>query len=151
VLASLLAGCTSAQTTNGAAIVDTVKAGLADAFVRHDAAALAGLFAEDGVVIAPDGTLLEGRSAIQKALTAMLPGVRGYSITSRRTEVDGGIAYDQETFQVTLATDGAAERTITGHQLVVLRRAPDGGWRIVESGAWSAPPQPMDDMPGMTP
>ena len=147
-LSFVLAACGSKKEDPGG-VVEPLKAAVSNAFIRHDATALAGLFADSAVVVAPDGRLLEGREAIQRVLTQLLPTVHGYSITSRRTVVDGDLAWDQETFQLALAADSGADRTITGHQLVILRRQADGAWKIVESGAWAAPPTPMTDMPGM--
>ena len=116
--------------------VEAMKATLTDALIHKDPAMVAALYSEDAVVLEPDGRVLEGRPAIAARIAALLPHVHGYSISSRRLDASGQLAYDRETFQLTLADQDAAPRTITGHQIVVLRRQADGTWRIVQSGSW---------------
>ncbi len=152
LLALLLAGCARAQASvAGTAALDSMKARLQDAFVHKDARAIAAFFASDAVVLTPNGELLEGSEKIAAAVADLLPRVRGYSISTRHVESSDKLAYDQETYGVLIARGDEKTDTVAGHQIVVVRQQPDGSWRIVESGAWTAPPATMPDMPGMTP
>jgi uncharacterized protein (TIGR02246 family) len=137
---ALLSGCVRGDATDGglsaAAEVELMKSALTDAVVRKDPGPLAALFAEDAVVVEPDGRILEGRDAIAARIAELLPRVQAYSISSQRLEESGELAYDQETFGVTLTGVDGSSRNLSGHQLVVLRRPPGGNWTIVRSGSW---------------
>jgi uncharacterized protein (TIGR02246 family) len=112
---------------------------LQDAVVRRDAAAIASLFADSAVLHELDGATLTGRQAIEARIMAVLPRLQGYSISSQRLESSGDLAFDAQTFQLTLAVEDGEPRTLAGHQLVILRRQPDRTWKVIRSGAWIAP------------
>jgi uncharacterized protein (TIGR02246 family) len=141
VAAALLLGCAQddAGGPSAAAVVEAMKNAVTDAVIRKDPAALGALFAEDAVVLEPDGRILEGRAAIEARLAELLPRVQAYSLSSRRLEQSNDLAYDQETFGLTLAGGDGSNRHLTGHQLIVLRRQQGGHWTIVRSGSWLVP------------
>jgi uncharacterized protein (TIGR02246 family) len=142
VAAALLVGCARGDADGGpsaAADVEAMKNALTEAVIRKDPAALATLFAEDAVVVEPNGRILEGRAAIEARIAEVLPQVQAYSLSPRRLEESEELAYDQETFGLTLAGVDGSIRNLTGHHLVVLRRQPGGNWTIVRSGSWLVP------------
>ena len=142
VAAALLAGCGQGDADGGpsaAADVEAMKNAVTDAVIRKDPTALGALFAEDAVMLMPDGGILEGRAAIAARIAELFPQVQAYSLSSRRLEESEELAYDQETFGLTLANVDGSVRNLTGHQLVVLRRQPGGNWEIVRSGSWLVP------------
>ena len=147
VLACVVVGCAGPEPVvdEGAAVaaaLDTMRTALQSAVVARDAAALAALFADDAVLHEVDGSVVTGRAAIEARIAAVLPGVAGYALTSQRTDVGGDLAVDHQLFQLTLA-EGAEPRVLHGNQLVVLRRGPDGSWRVAHTGAWlGASPEP---------
>ncbi|WP_225784354.1 SgcJ/EcaC family oxidoreductase [Xenophilus sp. Marseille-Q4582] len=70
---------TSTSTSDAAAWIDRLACRtLVETSVRHvdagDAAAFAALFAEDAVLVRPNGSRLEGRAAIQAAYAQRAPG-----------------------------------------------------------------------------
>lgn len=121
-----------------------MKAAVLDGFLRKDPAAIAALFSEQAELLGPDGRAITGRSAIEARIAEVLPRVQAYSIGSARSHAAGELAYDRETFHLTMAAaDGAEPRTIIGHHLVILERQRDRSWKVVLSGWWV--PAPADE------
>jgi uncharacterized protein (TIGR02246 family) len=148
-LASAPAACAPRSSAEPAsAVVDSVQTALQKAFIARDAPAIARLFADDAVAIEPDGTILEGRPAIEAGIGELLPGVRAYGVTAGRAERSDDLVYGQATFQLGMGAPGEEARPLSGHLLLILQRGADGSWKIVRSGAWSAAAE-MPEMPGM--
>ena len=111
----------------------------------NDPAGLAALYAEDAVMVAPTGELVEGRQAIQQAHTPMLEAMASVDISSTGTVLGSHVSTDMGTFsQMVQTPDG--EQTMEGHYIVVLERQDDGSWQIVQQ--LSAFPAPSPAGPG---
>lgn len=92
------------------------------AWSKKDAAALAGLFAEDGFVLPNGGPPVRGRAAIQKHYT----GHGGpLSLRAIAYAAEGGVGYILGGY-----TDAAGKPDI-GKFTLTLRKAPDGRWLIM--------------------
>lgn len=87
-----------------------------DAANAHQMAAVAALYAEDGVLIGPDGNMVVGREAIQKALTDNGEGEVTFHPDS--AHVFGHTAWQTGTMTTQMA-DGTSHMS---RYLVVLRR-----------------------------
>ncbi|MDP2958219.1 MAG: SgcJ/EcaC family oxidoreductase [Longimicrobiales bacterium] len=151
ILPLALIGCgegrAAEDTTGASAALDAMRSTVLEAVLGKDASAIASLYADDAVVHDFNGQLLTGRTAIEARVAAVLPRVEAYSLTSHRFEGSGDLAYDQETFQLTMAAaDGGEPRTITGHHLVIIKRQPDGTWKVVQSGSWAGVAAGMEGM-----
>jgi ketosteroid isomerase-like protein len=85
-----------------------------DAFVIRDRAALAGLFEEGAVLVADDGQVASGSTAIARLVTALWERDHTYIADPRRVVQARDIALV------------VAERAIN-----VMRRGRDGAWRYV--------------------
>jgi ketosteroid isomerase-like protein len=92
------------------------------AWSKKDAAALAGLFAEDGFVLAGGKPPVRGRAAIQKHYT----GQGGpLSLRAIAYAAEGGVGYILGGY-----TDTAGKPDI-GKFTLTLRKGPDGRWLIM--------------------
>lgn len=92
------------------------------AWAKRDAAALAGLFAEDGFVLPNGGTPVRGRAAIQKHYT----GHGGpLSLRAVAYAAEGGVGYILGGY-----TDTAGKPD-TGKFTLTLKKSPDGHWLIM--------------------
>jgi ketosteroid isomerase-like protein len=92
------------------------------AWGKKDAAALAGLFAEDGFVLPNGGTPVRGRAAIQKHYT----GHGGpLSLRAIAYAAEGGVGYILGGY-----TDAAGKSDI-GKFTLTLKKGPDGRWLIM--------------------
>ena len=151
ILPLALIGCGEGRAaedlTGASAALDAMRSTVLEAVLGKDASAIASLFADNAVAHDFDGQLIAGRKAIEARVAAVLPRVQAYSLTSQRFEAGGDLAYDQETFQLTLAAAGGGEpQTITGHQLVIIQRQPDGTWKVVQCGSWVGVAAGMEGM-----
>jgi uncharacterized protein (TIGR02246 family) len=124
---------------NGSAAVDTTadeKAirGQVDRWLQlvkaKDAAAIAGLYTEDGAVMPPNGPIGKGHDAIQKAWASMM-GTPGLDLTFTPEQIivssSGDMALDRGTYKLAISPNGKSE-TETGKYVVVWRKV-RGEWR----------------------
>ena len=118
---------------NGSAAVDTgadEKAirGQVDRWLQlvkaKDAAAIAGLYAEDGAVMPPNGPIGKGHDAIQKTWASMM-GTPGFNLTFTPEQIivssSGDMALDRGTYKLAVAPKGTAQ-TDAGKYVVVWRK-----------------------------
>jgi uncharacterized protein (TIGR02246 family) len=113
-----------------------------------DADGVAGLYAEDGVVLAPGAPAVVGRSAIRDLIASDIANSRGAGLTFKGDEVtDVGVSGDLAWFTGTFSVTDASGATVDkGKYVTVLRRA-DGKWPIIRD-IWNsdmppaAPPAP---------
>lgn len=125
-----------------AAARPTILAANADwvtAMQAHDARTIAAPYAEDGVFVLPDGRVLAGRAAIERAMAARFkPGV---SITGGALHEDGityvgdGLIYEWGHGGLTSRDATGHTHTSNGHYLTVWKRGGSGRWEIVRNMA----------------
>ena len=135
IVAGTLAPAASGAQTAGVAAPDMKAIAVVnDVFSRAIAAkdwkAVSALYAADGVLYPPGESAVKGRAAIE-ACFAAFPPVTAFSL--RTTKIDGrdDLAYVQGTFTMApAAAGGSTPPQETGYFLQVLRRQPDGTWRI---------------------
>ena len=143
--ALLLPGCQASKKSaneaevNANATVDTAgdeKAirGQVDHWLQlvkaKDAAAIAGLYTEDGAVMPPNGPIGKGRDAIQKTWASMM-ATPGFDLTFTPEQIivssSGDMALDRGTYKLAVAPKGKAESD-TGKYVVVWRKV-GGEWK----------------------
>lgn len=95
----------------------------------RDAAAIAAVYAEDAVVMPPGAEPIEGRAAIQAALTEMLAVSAGsqMAFTTEDVMVQGDMAVEVGSFVETNADGSHRDH---GRYLSVMKKI-DGSWKIV--------------------
>ena len=143
--ALLLTGCRVAdKPANDAAVNSSaaVDAGAEERAIRgevdrwiqlikaKDAAAIAGLYAEDGAVMPPNAPIGKGRAEIQQTW-ASLVAMPGFELAIVPDEIvvssSGDMALDRGTYKLSVAPNGTAQ-TDTGKYVVVWRKI-DGKWK----------------------
>ena len=146
VTALLLPGCQAAQKpANDAAAANVVAAadpsadeaairGQVDRWMQlikaKDAAAIAGLYAEDGAVMPPNAPIGKGRAAIQQTWASLVATPEfELAIVPEQIVVasSGEMALDRGTYKLAMAPDGKP-MTDTGKYVVVWRKV-DGQWK----------------------
>jgi uncharacterized protein (TIGR02246 family) len=118
---------------NGTAAVDAgadeqAIRGQVDRWLRlvkaKDAAGIAELYAEDGVVMPPNAPIGKGRASIQQTWASMM-GTPGFSLTFTPEQIvlssSGDMALDRGTYQLTVAPTGKTQND-TGKYVVVWRK-----------------------------
>ncbi len=109
-----------------------------------DAAAIAQLYAEDGILQPPGMPRAEGRDAIQQALATMLASASFTSMELPVTDVgiaeSGDLAYAVGSYKDVVATADGQSATETGKYLEVLKNV-NGEWLIV-ADTWNSDAAP---------
>jgi uncharacterized protein (TIGR02246 family) len=118
------------------------------AYEAGDAAALAGLYTTDAVLMQPGLPTMTGRAAIESHYgQGFAQGSFTVDIRPGSTVVDGDIGYEHGQFTGTMtpAAEGDPRQT-EGRYVVMLRRDTDGAWRIARSMSNAATPEMMKIM-----
>jgi len=112
--------------------VSQVRQSWINAAQADDAMAVANLYADDAIMISDDGTLQNGRSAIETSLTDMLQATSNLQITPTDFRTDGGMATETGEYTMTATMPEGTTQDIKGMYLVVLKKQTDGSWKIVQ-------------------
>ncbi len=110
--------CLRAAETDDA---DAVLSRYADAYNRHDAAALAALYAEGGLLLPPDRAIVRGRRAIEEFWKKNMGTGLTLKTLERSVGTDVGYLVGNYSFP------GEPDR---GKFVVCLKRGKTGGWQI---------------------
>ncbi len=96
-----------------------------------DAAAVAGLYTEDAVYLAPYMGATRGRAALQAQLAESMGMMSSRQITINRTDQGGSgdLSYGIGTYTVEVMMGGAS-MTDSGKYLTLAKRGADGSWKI---------------------
>jgi uncharacterized protein (TIGR02246 family) len=101
-----------------------------EAALAGDWEALAALYAEDVVLMPPNGPVVEGRVAIQDFLESF-PFITQFAVTIVQIDGRGDLAFVRGTNSMTLIVEGTSEPIhITGKYVEIWRKQPDGKWLI---------------------
>jgi len=104
---------------------------VADGINGGDAAKAAAVFAENAVMLAPDGSRIDGRAGVQEVLQSIIDA----NITYRRIDVtdigiDGALAWNAGTFEAAIPLADGSSIAETGTYAIVWGLESDGAWRI---------------------
>jgi ketosteroid isomerase-like protein len=99
-----------------------------DAMLNGDWQVLHGLYADDAVLMPPDHETVRGVDAIIEYYSTANPaeGIAGFNTDTDVIHGDATIGYHRGAWSM-----GSGEGAVTGSYLWVMRRTPDGEWRIV--------------------
>jgi uncharacterized protein (TIGR02246 family) len=103
-------------------------------YARKNPAAMAALYAPDGVLVSPSGPIVRGRTALTAYYTKRFAaGARGHAITVAEVHVQGDGGYGIAQFSVTVPKADGTLHDVHGTILAVYERGADG-WhlRVVE-------------------
>lgn len=102
----------------------------ADRFNRGDARALAGLYADDAVLMPPSDETVVSRAAIEEYWANTLTGLGDYNVEFVQTRAQGDVLYTAGIWSAArVGADG--EREVVGGNVVrVLERQDDGSWKL---------------------
>jgi uncharacterized protein (TIGR02246 family) len=101
------------------------------AATNHDAATLAGLFADDGVLVASDQDVIRGRQELEKYFTGKadqpLPEL---TLISTRAESRNGFGSESGQFEERVTSSEGVVTRVSGVYLTIYRRDVEGRWRV---------------------
>ena len=110
-----------------------------------DGAAIAKLYAPDGVAMHPNAPAAKGRAAIEAFHKSFAQQwmMHGITITSTATKVMGDTAYDIGTYkQGIMSMKGGPQIDDTGKYIVLLKKDASGNWWVTHSISNSDNPPP---------
>ncbi len=151
-----LSGCTP-STALTAGERDTIEAALAQitqdyaaALNMGDAAAIAALFVEDGVLLDPTQADARGPEQIRQRYAALFDSTSfsGTIITSNGPVVTPAVAFDNGTSTATLRARGDSGTERSWKWMSIVERQADGTWKLKRlmpapvGATWPAPPPP---------
>jgi uncharacterized protein (TIGR02246 family) len=111
--------------------VNAVAQALHDGVANHDAAGLAGLYAEDGRFLPPNMEPCEGRSAIQAAMQQLLDmGARSLDVEPLDVREAGDMTIEYGRYTLGIEPAGGAAVSDVGKYVVVHEAQHDGSTKI---------------------
>lgn len=138
LLAGALALANAAAAKEGNPLDGTSKA-WEDAFNKGDAAAVAALYAEDGVILPPNQAPVKGRTDITTFAKGMHDGGFRISTVDKDVWVDGALGAKSGSYTV---TDKDGKEVEHGKWLEVWHRGADGKWQMIRDMWNSDEPAP---------
>lgn len=111
--------------------ISQIEAAWKNGYEAGDAAAVAGLYTEDALYLAPYTGATRGRAALQAQLAESMGMMSSRQITINRTDqgVSGDLSHGIGTYSVGM-TMGGAPMTDSGKYLKLAKRGPDRSWKI---------------------
>ena len=116
--------------------VRAVSEAYAAAWLRNDPQAVLKIFSDDAVLIPQGGRPVEGIEAIKNfwwPAGGPLTTIKSFSVTTDEVGGEGEVAYVRGTYQFSFSYEDkgkTTELTNTGNYMMILRRQPDGSWRV---------------------
>ena len=103
-------------------------------YANQNPAAMAALYAPDGLLVSPSGPIVRGRDALRTYYThRFASGARGHAIKVVEVHVQGNGGYGLAQFSVTVPLASGGTHEVHGSIVAIYQRDPDG-WhlRLVE-------------------
>jgi uncharacterized protein (TIGR02246 family) len=147
VVALGVMGVAAQQKASGGddAAIAKIRTAYQTAAGSQDGAAIAKLYAPDGVEMPPNAPAAKGRAAIEALHTALKQQwmMHGITITSTQVHVTGDSAYDIGAYkQAMMPQKGGAVINDTGKYIVLLKKDASGNWWITHTIYNSDMPMP---------
>ena len=116
------------------AAIKAIGPALDKAAVAGDWEALVRLFTEDVMMMGPNSPAIQGRSALMELIESSGMKVSKHKVQFVEVDGYGDIAYCRCTWTETSSIEGSGPIEEEGKILGMLRKQPDGSWKIA---AWS--------------
>lgn len=109
------------------------------AVASRDANAIAGLYAEDAIVLSPNRDATAGRAAIRDSwVRSFAAGYSALRVGRVRTERGTDRAASVFVWEATIAAQGSAAQTLRGRTILYLKQV-EGGW-LISADMWQQAP-----------
>jgi len=101
------------------------------AFTDHDVDALVGLYEDGATAVNLDGTTSSGHEQIRAGMEGLVDLLQNLTGGSRKVVVVGDLALSSGNWRGTVTAADGTVQEVSGVTAEVLRRQPDGSWRVV--------------------
>lgn len=124
-------------------LITAISSARAKAFNDGDAAAIAGYFANDGLLMAPGKPAERGQAAVQSYYQSIFDEyITKLESHYEEVEVSGSLAYGRGFAKVTLFPKKGGDSLVsTAKYLNILKKQPDGLWKTTHD-IWNGNEQP---------
>ncbi len=96
------------------------------------------IFAEDAILLPPDGPMLQGRDAIAAFWQPVMDSpAEALTLKLKHLDLIGDTAIETGTWAVTVPGEDGAPMQVGGKTLVVWKKGADGAWRMAQD-MWNA-------------
>jgi uncharacterized protein (TIGR02246 family) len=111
--------------------VEAANKAVMDSFKNKDAAGIAALYAEDGVMLPPNQERVAGRESIRKLWQSWFEaGVADLTLKAISVEENGGLAVEEGAYTVTAPGADGKMMQDAGKYVVIWKKASDGKWML---------------------
>ncbi len=110
-----------------------------EAYRRRDAAAAAELYTEDAKVLPPNLPMVTGKEAIRDFWEFAMDMGASANLEPADLVVEGGLASERGVITITMQAGTPQEKATKGKYVTVMRRGPDGSWKLVLD-IWNSDP-----------
>lgn len=123
------------------AFIEKQATAFSGAFAQADFKTLAAMYAEDAIVLPPDGEMVKGRPAIEAFWKGVYDsGVKGVALTVVAVDSSGEMAAEVGKAVLTIKPANQQEVSQTAKYVVVWKRQKDGTWKLYRD-IWNGMPQ----------
>jgi uncharacterized protein (TIGR02246 family) len=145
LFAGVLALASPARAEDVGAAIDAANAKMEKDYAAGDTKAIAEAYAEDGVMLPPDATVVSGRAAIEKLWQSWIDdGLKNLKLKTTAVESAGDLAYEIGDFSLEVPGKDGGTALAPGNYVVVWKKGGDGAWRI-KVDTWNDAPAPTTD------
>lgn len=135
LFALVAAGCARQQaapaglTDADRAAIDAARAAVEAAANANDFDTWTAHYADDAVLLQPNGPALTGKAAITESMK-QFPPLSGVKFTHTSVDGAGDLAWAQGTYELTMTPPGAAAISDRGKFIEIWRKGADGAWKV---------------------
>ncbi len=125
--------------------IDTLRSQFANAYSAGDAVAAAACFTDDAIGMFPNQAAIEGKQAIQEWLEGVFKeNAVKMAHTPLETQVTGDWAYERGNITIAVTPKAGAPAEMSLKYVVILKRQPDGSWKVYRDISNSNQPPPAE-------
>jgi uncharacterized protein (TIGR02246 family) len=145
LVAPLLVAARPAAAQTGTAdplrgLIEKEAKAFSDAFAKGDFKTLAGMYAEDAIVLPPDAEMVKGRAAIESFWKGVHDsGVKSAVLTVVDVKSSGELAAELGTAVLTVQPPNQPEAKQNVKYVVTWKKQKDGAWKLYRD-IWNAVP-----------
>jgi uncharacterized protein (TIGR02246 family) len=124
-------------------IEDVIK-GMSKAYNRGDIRAVVEFYTDDAKFLHPNTEMISGKQAIKEFFkTSRAFGLRSMHFDNVEIGNDGNLAYERGVIHMYFEPEGGQAMMDKGKYLVVMKRQPDGSWKVAVDIWNSDLPEPI--------